>query len=104
MIYSMTAFSRVQSQGEWGNLTCEMRSINHRYLEISLHLPETLRVFEMPMRELIRKQIKRGKIECAMRYQSSPSAENLPFTASPTRWSARNASLHLVHLTIGSTN
>lgn len=75
MIYSMTAFSRVQSQGEWGSLTCEMRSINHRYLEVSLHLPEILRVLEMPMREMLRKQIKRGKIECAMRYQPSPSAE-----------------------------
>ena len=38
----MTAFSRLQNQGEWGSLVCEMRSINHRYLEISLHLPETL--------------------------------------------------------------
>lgn len=69
MIYSMTAFSRVQNQGEWGSLVCEMRSINHRYLEISMHIPETLRVLEMPMRELIRQSIKRGKIECGIRYQ-----------------------------------
>jgi uncharacterized protein (TIGR00255 family) len=75
MIYSMTAFSRVQSQGEWGSLTCEMRSINHRYLEIGLHLPEALRVLEMPLREMIRKRIQRGKIECAIRYQSGGSAE-----------------------------
>lgn len=69
MIYSMTAFARIQNQGEWGSLVCEMRSINHRYLEMSIHLPEALRVYEMPIRELIREQIKRGKIECAVRYQ-----------------------------------
>lgn len=74
MIYSMTAFSRVQSQGEWGNLVCEMRSINHRYLEISLHLPEALRVLEMPIRELMRQHLKRGKIECAIRYQAAASS------------------------------
>lgn len=74
MIYSMTAFARHQAQGEWGSLTCEMRSINHRYLEISIHLPDVLRVLEMPLRELIRQQLKRGKIECTIRYQP-PLAE-----------------------------
>lgn len=71
MIHSMTAFSRTHSQGGWGNFVCEMRSINHRFLEISLHLPEVLRVLEMPMRERIRQFIKRGKIECSIRYQPS---------------------------------
>lgn len=73
MIYSMTAFSRVQNTGDFGNLVCEMRSINHRYLEISLHLPESLRVLEMPIREMIRQNLKRGKIECALRYQAISS-------------------------------
>lgn len=75
MIYSMTAFTRVQHQGEWGSLVCEMRSINHRYLEIGIHVPEVLRVLEMPMRELIRQHVKRGKIECAIRYQPAHGAE-----------------------------
>lgn len=74
MIYSMTAFARVQDQGEWGSLACEIRSINHRYLEISLHLPEALRVLEMPMRELMRQHIKRGKIDCVIRYQSNANS------------------------------
>lgn len=69
MIYSMTAFARAQREGAWGHLVCEMRSINHRYLEISLHLPEILRVFDMAVRERIRQKIKRGKIECAVRFQ-----------------------------------
>lgn len=72
MICSMTAFARTQNQGDWGSLVCEVRSINHRYLEISLHLPEMLRVLEMPIRERIRQFVKRGKIECTIRYQSSP--------------------------------
>jgi uncharacterized protein (TIGR00255 family) len=74
MIYSMTAFARGQREGNWGHLTCEMRSINHRYLEISLHLPEILRVFDMVVRERIRQKIKRGKIECAVRFQHPADA------------------------------
>lgn len=80
MIHSMTAFARLQSQGDWGSLVCEMRSINHRYLEISLHLPDMLHVLEMPIRELIRKSIKRGKIECSIRYQLSANIAGSLFT------------------------
>ncbi len=69
MIYSMTAFSRLQSQGEWGTLVCEIRSINHRYLEIGLHLPDMLRGLEMAVRDKIRKSVRRGKIDCAIRFQ-----------------------------------
>lgn len=76
MIYSMTAFSRIQSQGEWGNLVCEMRSINHRYLEIGVHMPEALRVLEMPIREMIKQHLKRGKVECAIRYQQGSASSD----------------------------
>ena len=75
-IQSMTAFARTQTQADWGNLVCEIRSINHRYLEISLHLPEGLRVLEMPIRELIRQYVKRGKIECGVRYQAAANNVN----------------------------
>lgn len=80
MIHSMTAFARSQRQGEWGSLVCEMRSINHRYLEISLHLPEMLRLLEMPIRENIRLFVTRGKVECAIRYQPSSSVSGSLFT------------------------
>lgn len=69
MIQSMTAFSRIQGQGEWGSVVCELRSINHRYLEMILRLPEALHALETPMRESIRHHIKRGKIECYLRFQ-----------------------------------
>jgi len=69
MIQSMTAFARTQGQGQWGSAVCELRSINHRYLELVVRLPETLHALEASMRECIRRHIKRGKIECHLRFQ-----------------------------------
>jgi uncharacterized protein (TIGR00255 family) len=69
MIQSMTAFARVQAEGQWGSAVCELRSINHRYLEIMVRLPDNLHELEMAMRECLREQIKRGKVECYIRYQ-----------------------------------
>lgn len=80
MIHSMTAFSRVHHAGDWGSLVCEMRSINHRYLEINLYLPELLRVFDMPIRERIKKRLKRGKIECGIRFQPNGKTEGAIFS------------------------
>lgn len=74
IVHSMTGFARAQAQGNWGSAVCELRSINHRYLEMSIHLPEALRAAESAIRELIRQHIKRGKIECYVRYQ--PSSQN----------------------------
>ncbi|MCD6039357.1 MAG: hypothetical protein K0S27_757 [Gammaproteobacteria bacterium] len=76
MIQSMTAFARVQGQGLGGSVVCELRSINHRYLELAIRLPEVLQALEVSMREYIRNHIKRGKIECYLRVQPSdmPSA------------------------------
>ncbi len=71
MIYSMTAFARRQLEEEWGSLTWEIRSVNHRYLETSIRLPETLRSMEPLVREAIRKKLQRGKIECQLRIQAS---------------------------------
>jgi uncharacterized protein (TIGR00255 family) len=68
MIQSMTAFSRIQGQGKWGSAVCEIRSVNHRYLEMSVRLPDTLHELEVLMRERVRHHIKRGKIECNVRY------------------------------------
>ncbi|OGT45539.1 MAG: YicC family protein [Gammaproteobacteria bacterium RIFCSPHIGHO2_12_FULL_41_20] len=71
MLYSMTGFARAQSQGDWGGAICELRSINHRYLEISVYLPEMLQVLEGAVRDCLKQQIKRGKVECKIRYQPS---------------------------------
>lgn len=65
----MTAFARTQSQGDWGSAICEIRSVNHRYLEIRVHLPDILFELEQPMHDYIRKHVKRGKVECYVRFQ-----------------------------------
>ncbi|MEQ5836568.1 YicC/YloC family endoribonuclease [Marinobacter sp. NFXS9] len=69
MIRSMTAFARKDTEGEWGSLTCEMRAVNHRYLEPSFRLPETLRELENGFRESLRQRLGRGKVEIGMRLQ-----------------------------------
>lgn len=60
---SMTGFSRQEHQDSWGTLSCEVRSVNHRYLEPSIRLPESLRSIEVPIRDRLRKQLQRGKVE-----------------------------------------
>ncbi|MFL1456155.1 YicC/YloC family endoribonuclease [Marinobacter sp. GN3S48] len=74
MIRSMTAFARQDTQGEWGTLTCEIRTVNHRYLEPSFRLPEALRELENTFREQLRQQLKRGKVDVSMRLQTAESA------------------------------
>ncbi|ROT93613.1 YicC family protein [Marinobacter sp. R17] len=69
MIRSMTAFARKDTEGEWGSLTCEMRAVNHRYLEPSFRLPEILRELENGFRESLRQRLGRGKVEIGMRLQ-----------------------------------
>jgi uncharacterized protein (TIGR00255 family) len=74
MIRSMTAFARKDVQGDWGTLTCEIRTVNHRYLEPSFRLPDALREYENRFRELLRKQLGRGKVDVSMRLQAIDKA------------------------------
>lgn len=67
MIQSMTAFSRSQDTYQGSTLCWEIRTVNHRYLDISFRLPEAWRYLEMPLRSIIREQIGRGKIECQLK-------------------------------------
>ena len=70
MAHSMTAFSRQQIDSEWGALTWELRSVNHRYLEPSIRLPENFRSLETPIRKQLRDKLNRGKIECQLRFKA----------------------------------
>lgn len=74
MIRSMTAFARREVRGDWGTLTCEIRTVNHRYLEPSFRVPESLRELESTLRDTLRKHLKRGKVDVSLRLQSSESA------------------------------
>jgi len=76
MMLSMTAFSRQQADREWGSLTWELRSINHRYLETSVRLPESFRGLENVIRDTVRKKLNRGKIECQLRFQALETSQS----------------------------
>ena len=76
MICSMTAFATFTYKQDWGTLTWEIRSVNHRYLDISLRLPDELRTLEMTIRERIGAKLKRGKIDCSLRFKSTSTISN----------------------------
>jgi len=69
MIRSMTAFARQEHEADWGALTWELRSVNHRYLEVSLRLPDELRSLETAVRERAARRLGRGKLDCNLRYK-----------------------------------
>lgn len=71
MIHSMTAFARCQKQFDTLNLCWEIRSVNHRYLDISLRLPEPFRSIENTLRASLKDKINRGKLECQLKYQDT---------------------------------
>ena len=74
MVASMTAFARREDSGEWGHAVWEVRTVNHRYLDISIRLPEELRVLEGKVRERISARLKRGRVECNLRFNSESAA------------------------------
>lgn len=73
MIQSMTAFARVSAQGEWGSATWEIRSVNHRYCDLTLRLPEHCRDLEGQLREYAKQQLNRGKIDCQCQFEPGPA-------------------------------
>ena len=69
MIHSMTAFARQEYRDDQGELIWELRSVNHRYLEVFVRLPEELRTLEPLVRERINKRLGRGKVDCSLRFK-----------------------------------
>ena len=69
MTRSMTAFAREDLQQPWGELVWELRSVNHRYLEATVRMPEELRVLEEKVRARLAAVLKRGKVEANLRYR-----------------------------------
>lgn len=69
MIYSMTAFARLEVKKDWGDAVWEIRSVNQRYLENFFRLPEQFRGLENTLREKLRQSLTRGKIECSLRIE-----------------------------------
>ncbi|HET7587926.1 MAG TPA: YicC/YloC family endoribonuclease [Gammaproteobacteria bacterium] len=75
MIQSMTGYARGESRGDWGVMTLELRSINHRYLETHFRLPEPVRGLEAHMRQQIASRIKRGKVDVTLRLEQAAAAD-----------------------------
>ncbi len=79
MTVSMTAYGRAEYRDALGQASCEIRSVNHRYLEMSVRLPEELRALEQKIRDRISAKLKRGKVDCTIRFElSTISSDSIP--------------------------
>ena len=74
MTTSMTAFGRTDEFNDVGHIIWEIRTVNHRYLEISARLPDELRMLEAGVRERISDKIKRGKVDCVLKFTQEPES------------------------------
>jgi uncharacterized protein (TIGR00255 family) len=74
MITSMTGFARREAAGAYGHLACELRSVNHRYLEAGFRLPEELRALETELRQALSRDLRRGKVDCTLHLSASQEA------------------------------
>jgi uncharacterized protein (TIGR00255 family) len=77
MIRSMTGFARRERQFPWGLLAWELKTVNHRYLEISCRLPEEFRAAESDFRQAISGSVRRGKVECSLHFRAVAAAGSL---------------------------
>jgi len=77
MIRSMTAYASGERSTPWGTLACELRAVNHRFLELGLRAPDELRVLEPQLRERIAARVSRGKLELSLRLRPAEGASAL---------------------------
>ena len=77
MIRSMTAYAGGERSTPWGTLGCELRSVNHRFLEVGTRLPEELRALEPQLRERIAARLSRGKLDLVMRLRAPETGASL---------------------------
>ncbi len=71
----MTAYARHTAESQEGTVTWELRSVNNRYLDTNVRLPEELRALEPQVREQVSARLKRGKIDCNLRYQATSNQQ-----------------------------
>src|SRR5690606_2248940 len=73
MLHSMTGFARHTAELSEGVLSCELRSVNHRWLDVQLRLPDELRPAEGELRKRIGGVLKRGKVDCSLHLRRAPA-------------------------------
>ena len=71
MVKSMTAFARCDRQNDWGNIAWEIRTVNHRFLDVGFKLPDVFKSLEMDLREILRQYLRRGHVDCYLQYKPS---------------------------------
>ena len=76
-MHSMTGFASVTTEFDGGSFTLELRSVNYRYLDLQLRLPDELRALEFTLRELITSRLTRGKVECRIDFSARPGEQNM---------------------------
>jgi len=76
MIYSMTGFAVATAELDTGSLSLELRSVNSRYLDLQMRMPDELHAFEPALREGISAQMTRGKTECRISFNARTSVAN----------------------------
>jgi uncharacterized protein (TIGR00255 family) len=74
MIRSMTGFARRERQFPWGLLAWELKTVNHRFLEMGCRLPEEFRAAESEFRQAIAGSVRRGKVECSLHFRPAQAA------------------------------
>lgn len=74
MAHSMTAFARQELVKDWGSMTLELRSVNHRYLDVSLRMPEDFRNLESKVRDKISAKLARGKVDVGLRFSRNEAS------------------------------
>jgi len=74
MIRSMTGFARRERQFPWGSLAWELKTVNHRFLEVGCRLPEEFRVGEAEFRQRVAASVRRGKVECSLHFRPAVAA------------------------------
>jgi uncharacterized protein (TIGR00255 family) len=77
MIRSMTGFARRERQFPWGLLAWELKTVNHRFLEIGCRLPEEFRIAEADFRQTIAGAVRRGKVESSLHFRPAVVASSL---------------------------
>jgi uncharacterized protein (TIGR00255 family) len=102
MIRSMTGYARVETQGPWGRLSWELRSVNHRYLDLALRLPEELRGIEGEARQLLGARLSRGKVEGGLRL-SREGAEAAPVAVDEAQLRQLQRAIATVQQALGAT-
>ncbi|MDX2410774.1 MAG: YicC/YloC family endoribonuclease [Woeseiaceae bacterium] len=75
MLHSMTGFARQSAESESGTLTWELRTVNHRYLDVQFRLPEELRPKEQAFKQQVSAVLNRGKVECSLHMRRSPDRQ-----------------------------